>query len=316
MDYPGRPVRPGQPTASSRDAAAAAAPGRAARRSGAATRPVAGRGRAAAPAPSRALEPSPPSRCRRLSGGPVEFDRVVPRVGEPAGRGQAVLARPGPGRGDGHVLGRHRRHPPARSPGPGSRPCARTCPSPTSPQLAADGGRPAGPPPLPRPSRRVPRSRSTGSSTSTGLVSLAGRQILAAEILGGRRVSIRIDAATLMFFDPDTRELLRVRPNPLTRDQVRRLRGARPAGPPPRPVDRAGHRPAPGVGHRRHHGRPAEDRPRPRPRRTRPSPSTSPSTTLTIELDGGPRTVTRTTTRPVRNLKANRPWSRKTSHVS
>jgi hypothetical protein len=33
----------------------------------------------------------------------------------------------------------------------------------------------------------------------------------------------------------DTRELLRVRPNPLTTGQVRRLRGARPAGPPPRP---------------------------------------------------------------------------------
>jgi hypothetical protein len=39
----------------------------------------------------------------------------------------------------------------------------------------------------------------------TGLVPLAGRQILAAEILGGRPVSIRIDAATLAFFDPDIR---------------------------------------------------------------------------------------------------------------
>jgi hypothetical protein len=38
-----------------------------------------------------------------------------------------------------------------------------------------------------------------------------------------------------MFFDPDTRELLRTRPNPLTYDQARILRGARPAGPPPRP---------------------------------------------------------------------------------
>jgi len=38
-----------------------------------------------------------------------------------------------------------------------------------------------------------------------------------------------------MFFDPDTRELLRTRPNPLTYDQARKLRGARPAGPPPRP---------------------------------------------------------------------------------
>jgi hypothetical protein len=45
----------------------------------------------------------------------------------------------------------------------------------------------------------------------------------------------RIEASTLMFFDPDTRELLRTRPNPLTYDQTRTLRGARPAGLPPRP---------------------------------------------------------------------------------
>ena len=33
------------------------------------------------------------------------------------------------------------------------------------------------------------------------------------------RVAIRIEETTLMFFDPDTRELLRTRPNPLTWDQ-------------------------------------------------------------------------------------------------
>ena len=38
-----------------------------------------------------------------------------------------------------------------------------------------------------------------------------------------------------MFFDPATRVLLRTRPSPLTWDQARLLRGARPAGPPPRP---------------------------------------------------------------------------------
>ena len=38
-----------------------------------------------------------------------------------------------------------------------------------------------------------------------------------------------------MFFDPETRELLRTRPSPLTWDQARAMRGARPAGPPPRP---------------------------------------------------------------------------------
>ena len=59
--------------------------------------------------------------------------------------------------------------------------------------------------------------------------------MLAAEILGGRPVIVRIEPQTLMFLDPDTRELLRVRPNPLTHKQALRLQGARPAGPPPRP---------------------------------------------------------------------------------
>ena len=39
----------------------------------------------------------------------------------------------------------------------------------------------------------------------------------------------------LLLFDLDTRELLRTQPNPLTERQVLRLRGLRPAGPPPRP---------------------------------------------------------------------------------
>jgi hypothetical protein len=46
---------------------------------------------------------------------------------------------------------------------------------------------------------------------------------------------IRIEPATLMFFDPGTRILLRTRPSPLTPAEVARLRGARPAGPPPHP---------------------------------------------------------------------------------
>lgn len=100
--------------------------------------------------------------------------------------------------------------------------------------LAATGGRPAGPAPLPPPEAgtalEVDRTVSRG-----GLVSLAGQTILAAEILGGRRVCIRIEDAVLMFFDPETRELLRVRPNPMDYEQARRIRGARPAGPPPRP---------------------------------------------------------------------------------
>ena len=99
---------------------------------------------------------------------------------------------------------------------------------------------------------------------------------------------IRVEENTLMFFDPETRELLRTRPSPLTWDQARRLRGARPAGPPPRPSAEPVTAQRRGQQHRRHHGRRAEDRPRPhprpadrhRPRRRRtPSPSTWAATT-------------------------------------
>ena len=60
--------------------------------------------------------------------------------------------------------------------------------------------------------------------------------VLAAEVLAGRRVGVYIeDGAPLLFFDPDTRELLRTRPNPFTPAQIQRLHGLRPAGPPPCP---------------------------------------------------------------------------------
>jgi hypothetical protein len=42
------------------------------------------------------------------------------------------------------------------------------------------------------------------------------------------RVGIRIEPATLMFYDLATRELLRTRKNPLTPGQVKGLRGVRP----------------------------------------------------------------------------------------
>jgi hypothetical protein len=101
-------------------------------------------------------------------------------------------------------------------------------------RLAASGGRAAGPPPLP-PAEPGPAIEVDRVVSKDGQVSLGGRYTIAAEILGGRLVSIRIGETTLMFFDPGTRVLLRTRPSPLTWDQARRLRGARPAGPPPRP---------------------------------------------------------------------------------
>jgi transposase InsO family protein len=183
-------------------------------------------------------------------------------------------------------------------------------------RLAADGGRAAGPPPIPaaEPGAAIEVDRVVSKD---GHVSLGGRYHIAAEILGGQLVSIRIEENTLMFFDPATRILLRTRPSPLTWDQARLLRGARPAGPLPRPS------PEPVTVQRRasntgvimvvgqkialgriHAGqtvtaRIAED-------------------TITIDLGGDDtRTIRRTTTNPVRRVKAQRPSQpRKAAHVS
>jgi len=176
-------------------------------------------------------------------------------------------------------------------------------------QLSHDGAVPAGPPPVPTVEHAGGALEVDRSVSKGGLVSLAGRRVLAAEILQGRRVSIRVERSTLMFFDPDTRELLRTRPNPLSAEQVVRLRGARPAGPPPRPstepvtVQRrasatgmicvCGQKVALG---RQHAGQTvtvhvSQD-------------------VLAVELDGETRTIRRTTSRPVWQYKAHRPHRR------
>ena len=82
-------------------------------------------------------------------------------------------------------------------------------------KLVADGAVNAGPAPIPTlgdgQTVEVDRVVAPG-----GTVCLAGRQYVAAALLAGRQVGIRIEPATLLFFDLDTRELLRTRPNPLT----------------------------------------------------------------------------------------------------
>jgi hypothetical protein len=171
--------------------------------------------------------------------------------------------------------------------------------------LHAHGGRNAGPSPLPAPlpGSAVEVDRTVGR---TGLVSLGQHMVLAAEILGGRRVTIRVEQHTLMFFDPDTRDLLRVRPNPLTPAEVGKLRAARPAGPVPQPstdpvrVQRrasntgivmvVGQKIALGRVHK--HQTVAID---------------VTEHELTIHLDGSTRTFSRTTDLPVRWIKAHRP---------
>ena len=230
-----------------------------------------GPARTPAKAPARARASS----SRRYDGGPVEFERVVPPSGNlrsPAGSSGSARTAPGSRVtfwADTDVI-----H--LTAGGPRIKTVRSHLSTADLTRLAATGGRPAGPPPLPpaEPGAAIEVDRIVSKD---GPVHLANRYVLAAEILGGRRVGIRIEEATLMFFDPDTRELLRTRPNPLTWDQ------ARLCGRPPRratapAIDRADHRPAAGQQHRRHHGRRAEDRPRPDPRRARSSRPTSPST--------------------------------------
>ena len=176
--------------------------------------------------------------------------------------------------------------------------------------LVRGGALPAGPPPVPPSEPDTTALEVERTVSSAGIVSLAGRQLLAAEILGGRRVAIRIEAATLHFFDPDTRELLRTRPNPLSPAHVGRLQGARPAGPPPRPrtepitVQRRAS--ATGVitvyGQKVALGRPSAH--------ATLTIHVS-ETTLAIELDDQEvRTLRRTTTKPVRTVKADRPFQK------
>jgi hypothetical protein len=65
---------------------------------------------------------------------------------------------------------------------------------------------------------------------------LGKRTVLSAWILAGRRVGIYIEeGCPLLFFDPQTRELLRTRPNPLEPGEAALLQRGRPPGPVPRP---------------------------------------------------------------------------------
>jgi transposase InsO family protein len=182
-------------------------------------------------------------------------------------------------------------------------------------QLLREGATPAGPPPLPPPERDTIAIEVDRTVNNVGTVSLAGHQVTAGEALRGRRITIRIERATLVVIDPTTRELLRTRPNPLTSAELRTLQGARPAGPPPRPqiepvtvqrrVSATGVitvcRQPVALG-RVHAGRivcvhVSEH-------------------TLAIELDDETRTVRRTTSLPVQNIKANRPHQARSTELS
>src|SRR5204863_3776400 len=181
-------------------------------------------------------------------------------------------------------------------------------------QLARTGGRPAGPSPLPTAPTGGPVAAVEVDRTvnACGQVSLGHHTVLAAEILAGRRISVRVEQHTLMFFDPDTRQLLRTRPNPLTPAEIARIRTARPAGPPPQPgtdpvtiqrrvsatgvVMVAWQKIALG---RVHAGKTLT--------------IDVSDTQLTVHCDDGMRTIRRTNDRSVRNHKANRPGKNESS---
>jgi transposase InsO family protein len=249
---------------------------------------------------------TPPARPVVYSGGPVEFERVVPPSGNMAVAGQQFWL--GPARSGItvtfwadtdviHLLIAGTRIKTVRS----------HLSVTDLAQLARTGGRPAGPSPLPLdPAGRPDVVEVERTVNRFGSVSLGQHVVLAAEILGGRRIGVRIDAQTLTFFDLTTRELLRTRPNPLTPKETVRLHGIRPVGPPPQSptgpvrVQRrasntgvvmvVGQKVALG---RVHAGKTVT--------------IAVADTELTVECDDGPRTFRRTNDHPVRNIKANRP---------
>jgi hypothetical protein len=181
--------------------------------------------------------------------------------------------------------------------------------------LVGQGAVPAGPAPLAsrggpgsRAGRRIVEvERTVGRN---GIVSLGARTVLAAEILAGRRVGIYIEEGRpLLFFDIETRERLRTRPNPLEPGEAATLQRCRPVGSVPRPptepitVQRrasntgvimvAGQKIALGREHQH-----------------RTITVHVSETTIAIELPGADeRTVRRTTTQPVRSIKGQRPRS-------
>ena len=174
-------------------------------------------------------------------------------------------------------------------------------------KLASDGAVPAGPPPLPRAADGEDAVEVDRVVSRVGRVTLAHRSVLAAEVLAGRQVGVRIEPTLLVFFDLQTRELLRTRPNPLTPDELARIRGTRRAGPPPRPSSepvRVQRRAASNgvivvVGQKVSLGRAYAG--------ATVTVAVS-DTTLTVQLgDGDTQVVRRTTTKHARSLKAGRP---------
>jgi hypothetical protein len=100
-------------------------------------------------------------------------------------------------------------------------------------RLLDEGGRAAGPPPIPvgAPGDPVEVDRIVNAA---GLIGLAGRQHPIGYQFAGRRLTVRLDGGLLQLIAEGV--LLRSLPNPLTSSEQARIRDARPAGPPPTPA--------------------------------------------------------------------------------
>ncbi|MGH3357796.1 MAG: hypothetical protein ACRDO7_03265, partial [Nocardioidaceae bacterium] len=103
-------------------------------------------------------------------------------------------------------------------------------------KLAAKGAKPAGRPPATTARPDLSAVEVERTVSRAGTISLGSRIVLAAWMLAGRRVGVWIeDGAPLLFFDPETRELLRTRANPLAPGEALKLQRRKPLGQRPRP---------------------------------------------------------------------------------
>ncbi|MFI7593585.1 hypothetical protein [Micromonospora sp. NPDC049359] len=101
-------------------------------------------------------------------------------------------------------------------------------------RLLAEGGAPAGPPPLPQPEPRTTAVEVDRIVNACGGISIAGRQISVGMPLAGQRVRIRLDGILLHVID-DAGQLRGTLRCPLPPTALGRIRDARPASavPPP-----------------------------------------------------------------------------------
>lgn len=102
-------------------------------------------------------------------------------------------------------------------------------------RLVADGGSPAGPPPLPQPEPQTTAVEVHRVVNACGGISIAGRQISVGMPLAGQRIRIRLDGILLHVID-DAGQLRRTLRCPLPPTAPGRIRDARPASPVPPPA--------------------------------------------------------------------------------